>query len=191
MLFFIKIKKFFIRLHSNSPGMDNRIKHIFYRIIDQNLHTNKYTLQTLNKRISFFASITDIVFDKDLISGLFPEQACYIGIEYAAYLKTHKLSLQKKLILKTKDYLICRYGAYQICYQDRIKNICFICKESKEEFLMDPRDIALSRELIREFDALQAFYIGFSAGLKLNAPSSSEDVSGFKKTQYPHLQIVK
>ena len=35
---------------------------------------------------------------------------------------------------------------------------------------MDPRDIALSKDLIEEFDAMQAFHIGYLAGLKLRLP---------------------
>jgi len=37
-----------------------------------------------------------------------------------------------------------------------------------EEFLMDPRDIVLSGELIQEFDSAQAYFIGHEAGLKVN-----------------------
>ena len=50
---------------------------------------------------------------------------------------------------------------------------------------MDPRDIALTEELISEFDAAQAFYIGLTAGIKINNPTKN------LAPNKPYLQIVK
>jgi hypothetical protein len=58
---------------------------------------------------------------------------------------------------------------------------------TNENHLMDPRDIALSREIIEEFDATQAFCIGVLAGLKLANSGASYQSS--KKS--PYLHVVK
>ena len=83
-----------------------------------------------------------------------------------------------------------RYGIYQVLYEDREKNVNFINMLTKESFLMDPRDIALSQDLIQEFDAVQAFYIGFIAGLKLNNPTIKRK-NDFSQYNPPTLKLVK
>ena len=92
--------------------------------------------------------------------------------------------------MRVDKYSDSRYGSYKICYQDRKGDICFSNQETDEVFVMNPRDIALSEELIQEFDAAQAFYIGVFAGLKLNnATIRRIDVS--KSYHKPYLRRVK
>ena len=55
---------------------------------------------------------------------------------------------------------------------------------------MDPRDIALPKELIEEFDAAQAFYIGVWAGFKFVNPVLNAQEDNKKRKIY-HLQLVK
>ncbi|MEO8400308.1 MAG: hypothetical protein ABI597_00745 [Gammaproteobacteria bacterium] len=54
---------------------------------------------------------------------------------------------------------------------------------------MDARDIALSKKLITEFDATQAFYIGLLAGLKINNPAKQN--REHLNTKQPNLYLVK
>jgi hypothetical protein len=54
---------------------------------------------------------------------------------------------------------------------------------------MDPRDIALSEELITEFDATQAFYIGLLAGLKINNIAKQNEK--YLEIKRPMLYLVK
>jgi len=61
--------------------------------------------------------------------------------------------------------------------------------KTSEQFLMDPRDIALSRSLIEEFDAVQAFCIGVLAGLKFANPKIEENALSITKA--PHLRLVE
>ncbi len=97
---------------------------------------------------------------------------------------------KKNKRLQTGAYLLRRYGAYQIVYEDRVGNLCFICDQTKKEYLMDPRDIALSRELIEEFDAIQAFYIGYLAGLRLHNPIAR--MKRHMLNDYPpYLKVIK
>jgi hypothetical protein len=85
-------------------------------------------------------------------------------------------------------YAPSRYGAYNLCYQNRKGLLCFINKKTYEEFIMDPRDIATSEELIGEFDAPQAFYIGLLAGSKMNTPVENYVSKALKKS---HLYVIR
>jgi hypothetical protein len=175
----------------NSNGItDKRSNYIFYKIVDST-SDEEYALQCINTSAIFQAKIIDIVFDIDILHRLHPIQACYIGIEYAKYLKKidHPSALQNTQNQKLNKYSVYRYGSYSLCYQDRKGNLCFISQKTNEEFIMDPRDIALSEELIQEFDAAQAFYIGLLPGIKmLNLAKDHSKSVEFKRL---HLSVVK
>jgi len=59
-----------------------------YRIIDVNKQ-DIYTLQCINTKSIFEATILEIIYNLNLLSGLSSTQSCYIGIEYSNYLKNH------------------------------------------------------------------------------------------------------
>lgn len=161
---------------------------IFYKIVHFSEKDNKYLLQCINTKATFFAKINDIIIDKDILYGLHPIQACYIGIEYAVGIKNNK----QAVIFSDKDinsYSYYRYGTLALRYQNRKKNLCFFDLKTQKEFIMDPRDIALSEQLICEFDAIQAFYIGFSAGLNMNNPEAIYESRN--KNNQPRLVLIK
>ena len=166
--------------------LGKKSNYIFYKIVDS-IKNEKYTLQCINTNSIFQAKITDIIFDLDILHGLHPIQACYIGIEYVNYLKKLNNPLEFKKIENNNSnkYSMFRYGNYHLYYQNRNGDLAFNNITSSEEFIMDPRDIALSEELIDEFDAAQAFYIGLAAGIRIN--------NSTKKTviKHPYLQIIK
>ena len=137
-------------------------------------------------------TIHDIVFDLDILYALHPIQGCFIGIEYAKAIKAtiHYSQSQEKQHKKFNTYPMCRYGSYNLLYKDRKGFVGFECKDNGQQLLMDPRDISLSRELIEEFDAAQAFYIGVWAGLKLANPILHTQ-KHHKKRKISHLQLVK
>lgn len=171
--------------NNQKSEIEKRSRYIFYKIVD---HSDewKYLLQCINTKATFQAEITDIVFEKKILRGLHPVQSCYIGIEYSKFLKQtqhspiKRSSCQEDLI----EHPISRYGSYSLCYQNRKSEICFIHKTTLEEFFMDARDIALSEELITEFDSTESFYIGMIAGFKL-PPVHSQQISR------PRLKIIK
>jgi hypothetical protein len=164
---------------------------IFYKIVHFNDKQNKYMLQCFNTKATFLAKITDIISDEDILFSLHPIQACYIGIEYVAWLKQNNIdtkicNYQPK---KISNYSSSRYGTLCLHYEDRKKNVCFKNLKTGEEFIMDPRDIALSEHLIREFDAIQAFYVGVLAGLKMNNPTRI--YKEIDRSKQPKLFLVK
>jgi hypothetical protein len=166
---------------------DKRSHYIFYKIVDVVKEGEKFKLQCINTNALFHATLTEIVYDVDILYGLHPIQACYIGIEYAKLLKIKRSHSEVNNCqnIKMNDYVEYRYGTYELCYQDRKGNVCFTNAQTSDVFLMDPRDIALSQELIQDFDATQAFHIGLFAGLKLNNPTKST------KSKKNHLRLVK
>ncbi|MCD6040294.1 MAG: hypothetical protein K0S27_1694 [Gammaproteobacteria bacterium] len=176
----------------NNRVTDKKSRYIFYKIVDSSHEKEKLILQCVKTRAFFNSSILEIVSDKSILHGLHPVQACFIGIEYASSCKKSNFSLgaachNKKI--RSDKYEYCRYGTYKICYQDRTGNVCFSDRKTNEVFLMDPQDIALSEELIQEFDAAQAFYIGVFTGLKLNdAPMRKINLS---KNNKPYLRLVE
>jgi hypothetical protein len=174
-------------IRRNSKYKDIKSNHIFYKIVDTN-NNNEFTLQCINTNALFYAKISDIVYDTDILYGLHPVQSCFIGIEYAKYIKKHKHN-SKTNAQKINQYSLSRYGCYSLCYQNRNGELCFINNITNEQFIMDSRDVALSEELINEFDAAQAFYIGLLAGLKINNLAKQNE--NYSKIKRPLLYVVK
>ena len=174
-------------IRRNSRYKDIKSNHVFYKIVDS-INNNEFALQCINTNTLFYAKITDIIFDTDILYGLHPVQSCFIGIEYAKYIKKHKHP-SKTNSQKINQYSLSRYGYYSLCYQNRNGELCFINNITNEQLIMDPRDIALSEELINEFDAAQAFYIGLLAGLKINNPAKQN--KNYSEIKQPLLYLVK
>lgn len=173
-----------------SPYKDKKSNHIFYKIVGS-INDGEFTLQCVNTSAIFYAKITDIVFDTDILDGLHPIQSCFIGIEYAKHIKKYEPYSKaiKANNQKMNQYSLNRYGCYSLCYQNRNGELCFINNITNEKFIMDARDIALSEELITEFDATQTFYIGLLAGFKINNPTKkNKDNSDIKRQ---NLYLVK
>ncbi len=164
--------------------------HIFYKIVDS-INDEEFTLQCINTNALFYAKITEIVFDTEIRQGLHPVQSCFIGIEYAKHVKKDesKLKTIKVNNQKINQHSLNRYGCYSLCYQNRNGELCFINNITNEQFIMDPRDIALSEELISEFDATQSFYIGLLAGLKIN--NLEKQYENHLDIKRSHLYLVK
>ena len=169
-------------------------EHILYKIVDIYIEKDMeyFKCQCSYSKAVLHLTIQDIVFNLDILHGLHPMQGCFIGVEYATVLKSsaNNPKLQKKQHHQLNTYPICRYGSHNLLYQDRKGYVGFECRDNDEQFLMDPRDIALSRELIEEFDAAQAFYIGVWAGLKFANPIINAQEHN-KKRKFAHLQLVK
>lgn len=160
---------------------------IFYKIVNFNDKTNKYALQCINTKAIFHLNIKEIILDADILYGLHPVQSCFVGIEHAIEIK-NKPNASINYGHKIKPYTVNRYGTYNLIYQDREKNLCFEDVYSKKTFSQDAIDIALTEHIISKFDAIQAFYVGLQAGLKMNKP-----VSILKNSKYckPLFTIIK
>lgn len=165
-------------------------KYIFYRIIDVDPSMEKYTLHCINTRMVFCIKLADMIADENIIYRLHPTQACYIGMEYAKIFKGQK-SIPMPNYPDASHSLSVPRGIYYLCYQDRKNNLCFMCYKTKKEFIMDPRDIVLSEALIEGFNTIQAFYIGFLAGLKMHDAQEGDRFQRHEKLRRPYLWLVK
>jgi len=176
-------------VHYKINNKDKRSEYIFYKIVDQ--EKNEYALQCINTTAVVYSKIEDIVFDIDILHGLHPIQACYVGIEYAKFLEKNEapIALKNRQKSKLDKCSVFRYGRYELCSQNRKGDVLFFDRTNEESFLMDPRDIALSEEIIQEFDAAQAFHLGLLAGLKLNNPVTKRNEIQHNKEK-PYLQLV-
>jgi hypothetical protein len=174
--------------------IDRKEDFIFYKIVDFIEDNHEYVLQCINKKCFFNLKLVDLVFDVDILYALHPIQACYIGIEYAKQSKNANrvpllhLKQQKKI----ENYTTNRYGKY-VLVSERRGTLCFVNKKTLQKFIMDPRDIALSRALISEFDAMQAFHIGYMAGVQMDnlIKPNPGPKNTCTTTKHPHLRIVK
>ncbi|TLY46797.1 MAG: hypothetical protein E6K54_08060 [Gammaproteobacteria bacterium] len=173
----------FRRENKSNYKKDNRASYIIYKIVDQMPDKNIFILQCINTKAIFHLPLSNIVSDGDILYSLHPIQACYVGIEYAKSIKTASFISNKVAKKKINNQSVCRYGKYTLLFQNREKQICFLDKLTDKEFLMDPADIAISQELIQEFDASQAFYIGFLAGVKINR--TNRKIKSFEKVYMP------
>ena len=167
--------------------------HILYKIVESYIKNDEvyYKLHCSYTKIVLDMTIHEIVFDLDILYGLHPIQGCFIGIEYAKIIRgtLGALKHKNKQQNTTTKYSISRYGSNNLLYQDRKGFLGFECKNSGESFIMDPRDIALSKKLIDEFDTTQSFFIGVQAGLKLISPRNSTPIHDSKK-KINHLKLV-
>ncbi len=186
------LKKFLpIIIRERLDKFTNRsTKYIFYRIIDVDPSMEKYTLHCVNTRMVFCINLADMIADENIIYRLHPTQACYIGMEYAKIFKEQK-SVPMPNYPDVNHPLCAPRGVYYLCYQDRKNNLCFMRYKTKEEFIMDPRDIVLSEALIEGFNTVQAFYIGFLAGLKMHDVRAGDRFQRHEKLRRPYLWLVK
>ena len=166
--------------------------YILYKIVDSHLTDTgeRYKVQCINTKAVLELTLEEIVFDLDMLHGLHPVQGCFIGIEYAKKMKKYPKeppyhAKHQNVITK---YSACRYGSNNLLYQDRNGYLGFISLQNGEEHVMDPRDIALSKERIQEFDAAQAFCIGVLAGQKLENSATNKKRPTHRP---PDLRLVK
>lgn len=138
---------------------------LLFKIINVNKRSI-YTLKCVNTNSIFQADIAKITSDLDILYGLHPLQACFIGIEYAKYIKQNitdeKFSFNKVRPMNTD------HSKWKIQYQNREGDICYTDTCSNKQFSMCPKKIVASEKIIRDFDPAQAFYIGICAGFKIN-----------------------
>lgn len=162
---------------------------ILYKIVDAYSKEEEeyYKIQCINTKAVFDMTLQAIVFDVDILYGLHPVQGCFIGIEYATNMKNLDVHEKPKTIFS--KYSACRYGKNNLLYQNRKGLLGFECKQTGEQFVQEPRDIALSKACIEEFDAVQAFCIGVLAGIKISNTKNSSIAP--TKMKASHLRLIK
>ncbi|RAP36679.1 hypothetical protein B1207_07705 [Legionella quinlivanii] len=168
-----------------AKGSKNQIgNYVLYRIADY--ENGFYIIQLINTKVAFQKTFPDLISDLETLYGLHPVQACFLGIEFSRLLKTNRCSekIQIKNINITGQSFLSRYGAYELLYHKRGGLIGFQCKESKKTLEKSAKEIALDEEIIQEFDAAHAFYIGIAAGAQFAKDARDET------PKLNHLKLV-
>ena len=142
---------------------------VIYKIINEGKNRD-YILQCVNSKIVFEASILEIIFDTDILHGLHPLQSCFIGIEYAFYIKslnkTKEINQGKIDMLST--HKITSFNKLKLKYINRKGFICYVNSTTNEEEISDPKEIVFIDSIIKEFHPSESFYIGFCAGKQMS-----------------------
>ncbi len=167
----------------NTEPSNKRELNILYRVVEVSEDFHLLAVHRINTKAIIKMTIQELVYDKDILYGLHPYQACFVGLQYAEIIKAKTSNLAPDTITSLYDYCQTRYGKYQIIEQTRNKDIIFQNTITNQIHTMEPRDVALSEEIISEFDAIQSFYIGLLAGLRINKPIT--------KHKKPVLRIVR
>lgn len=163
-------------LQKNSVAIPKMQDFVFYKIIDYDENLYQCFLQCINTSQMFRASLVDIINDFDILYGLHPIQACFVGMEYAKYLrKKQNLSENKKISPKVSQCGQSRYGRYSILYYKKNGYFVLLCKESGRELTESAYNLAFSKEWMQDFDANEAFYIGQEAYKILMNSTHSND----------------
>ena len=189
----VSLDKIYLASEAENSLNANRINCILYTLLDAFIEEEVlyYKIQPINKSNIFMVKLEDLVFDTTILWGLTPFEASCVGIEYAAFFYNKKTAGGITKQPKISQYMRCRYGSYELLFQNRTGQLVFMHRSSLHYFMMVPEAIAFSKELIEEFDAAQAFYIGLLAGLKLNRLPRSTQKRVPLQTEYPHLHVIK
>ena len=162
---------------------------VIYKIIDEG-QEDSYMLQCINSKTVFEANILEIVFDTDILHGLHPLQSCFVGIEYALYVKlTGKIQKNNALHM---DMLgvdkITSFSRFKLKYINRKGFICYTDTTTNEEEIIDPKEAVFIDYIIKGFHPGESFYIGYCAGKKMkfenNVVYLHKDKNNIKKINH-------
>jgi hypothetical protein len=150
-----------------------------YKIVDFCEKRFCVSLQSNATRACFTKKLITVVMDAGMISELPPEQACFLGLMTARYLKTDNRACPPTLrssTLETKNQ--------QAVIIDRHDNVIFLHPKTKERCVMQVEYIIAHAALIDLFSPLTAYSLGLRAGFKLSLLNRSQ------KNKPSHLRLV-
>lgn len=142
--------------------------HARYRIQDINDKNHKVTVRCSGSRAIIVTHLMAIVGQAKIISGLSPEQACFLGGFYGRALSKNLGGIEAfKKARKLQMLLQNNCGRYKIIYQNRDGEVGYFDQKKQIEYLEHPLDIVNQTSLIMGFDPSQACYLGILAGIEL------------------------
>ena len=146
---------------------------VIYKIIDEGKE-DAYILQCINSKAVFEANILEIVFDTDILHKLHPLQSCFIGIEYALYIRSAYKNKKNDTIKMDTFYVdqVTSSSKFKLKYINRKGLICYLDTTTNEEEMIDPKEAIFIDSIIKEFHPGESFYIGFCAGKKMKFESN-------------------
>lgn len=164
---------------------DTKTQFVLYKIVDS-FKENWFYIQCINTKGFFEISLSELVFDLQILHGLHPIQACFTGIKYAQSLSLANNDSQQKPI--GSGVMENRYGLYSLLWRTRAGLLVFEDTRDKNQWEMSAMQIASKKKIISEFDAAQAFHIGLLAGSEMKKKPVPSELNNHKKVS---LRLVK
>lgn len=158
---------------------------VIYRIVDLKAEKLEVVIKCLKTTALIDDKIPNIIKDEEILAGLEPIDACWLGVYYGRALnkepnkKIQKLTQDVNFLLKNKR------GRYRIHSLNRGGRVSYLDTETNVSHEEWPVEIAKNETLINQFDPSQACYIGILAGLQGGKSTSKKN--GGK----PSLMLVK
>lgn len=183
------INKSFLRLIEHFKRSYRRP--ILYKISSIDAENQTAILHVNFKNIFFTQTFSEIISNVEIIEGLSPQQACWLGVYYGRALKTALDGKKNLRNIKKPDYLLQhKQGCYKIISENRDGNITCIHVKTKQTLTSHPLCIAEDGTFIKNFDANQACYIGILAGIAMIKKQNHAQVET-KQHCVPYLRLVK
>lgn len=154
---------------------------IKFLIIDFDKRTGTFTFLCYGGRAFFKKKLLEVMLDKQLISGLHTEQACFVGLMYGMWVKENRFSYsdeQYQRLLKKHSYDMQSDSGIVF---DRKGNIIYFDKKSGKPNIVNAYAVASTRTLINQFSPLVACEIGSFVGSGIAKPVSNELDQGCSK----------
>lgn len=165
-----------------------------YRIVEVNTDSQEMTFCAIGKSVLLKRKFSDAVGDNNLISGLLPMDACWLGGYYGKSLKDNIAGRNKfKKSTHISHLLDNPLSQYRIFSIKRNGDIVYCDKNSKVELSGLPLILARDESIISRFHPTQACYIGVLAGLNFEKKlqSTNKDSLEFVCKKPPSLRLVK
>ncbi|MCP4475524.1 MAG: hypothetical protein GY821_13360 [Gammaproteobacteria bacterium] len=140
---------------------------IIFQLVDIDTKKSLAMLQIKNKKTVLKIKIATLMQSPWLMESLSPLDACQIGVFYGAkpHMEDPCASSSPPHIVQHPFYLKASISRYQLISEDRDQLLHYLDSITKQVFIESPLTIVQSHYVIRNFDATQAFYIGYLAGM--------------------------
>ena len=169
----------------------------YYRIVGVNISTQEMSFRIKGKAVLLKCKFSEAVADADIISGLLPTDACWLGGYYGRVLIATIEGRDKIKKIKSLGFLLENPTAqYQVVFLNRSGSLVYLDKKTGQEFTELPLSLVSKPNIISKFDSTQACYIGILAGVEMGKNGGkikNLTASPFEPEvkSYPPLRIVK
>jgi len=147
---------------------------IRYLITDFDNSTGKIVFLCYGSRAFFTKNIADVISEDKVISGLHPEQACFLGIIYARWIKEMRINCNSEKYIGLKGRHNYNSSVEDQIIFDRSGNIIFTDRRTRETKIIKAHIVASTSELISRFNPVVACSIGMYIGSNIRKISDSE-----------------
>jgi hypothetical protein len=146
-----------------------------YLIVDFEEQTGILTFLFRGGRATFKKNLSDAIVDNNLITGLLPEQACFLGLLWGKSVKTRTQASNHDHVINNT---YTNTGTLEQIAFDRMGNLIFFDRKENQLKKEKAVIIAASQTYINQFDSISAKEIGIFVGMRLHKKIISADIEG-------------